>query len=91
MFAFAWLRFSGWDSSGRKLMMKKAIIAKLERTSFRGKTESYGTVFRFSMSIAVNDSNRDVSPTSPNGAFDKNGRYEFEPPAGATGAHGCVS
>jgi hypothetical protein len=37
MFAFAILRLSGWDSSGRKLMMKKAIIAKLKRTFRRAR------------------------------------------------------
>jgi len=37
VFAFAILRLSGWDSSGRKLMMKKAIIAKLKRTFFAAK------------------------------------------------------
>jgi hypothetical protein len=34
-------------------MMKKAIIAKLKRTSFEAKLKKYGAVFRFSMFIAV--------------------------------------
>ncbi len=54
MFAFAILRLSGWDSSGRKLMMKKAIIAKLKRTSRRARApalhliaENWQNYFRF--------------------------------------------
>ena len=49
--------------------------------------KNYGVVFRFSMSMAVNDCNRGCYANFANGAFDKNGRYEFDCKAAA--ATGC--